>query len=76
MSDDSSLVDFHSTREYIILHIFFPVGRPIYVPRIASPSNEVIDEYKTKFVVELQQLFDENKATYDRNGAKAKLTVE
>jgi len=47
--------------------IFFlsPVGSPIHVERVASPSNEQIKQLHAEYIRELKRLFEENCTKYN-----------
>lgn len=53
----------------------FSVGKPIHVPKVENPSQELIDEYHEKFLQQLQELFDTYKDKYDPSGSEAKLVI-
>eukprot|EP01099_Mayorella_cantabrigiensis_P005135 TRINITY_DN4011_c0_g1_i1.p1 TRINITY_DN4011_c0_g1~~TRINITY_DN4011_c0_g1_i1.p1 ORF type:complete len:330 (+),score=74.96 TRINITY_DN4011_c0_g1_i1:81-1070(+) len=40
------------------------VGKPIPVKKISEPTDEQLDEYHSKYMTELQNLFDQHKKTY------------
>ncbi len=68
-------------RRYLIFkHVvnnynFSSVGKPIPVPKVENPTQELIDEYHAKFVEALKSLFEEHKAQYDSAGSEAKLIL-
>lgn len=53
----------------------FTVGKPIAVPKVANPSNSIIDEYHRIFFEALRELFDEHKQAFDPEGSNAQLTM-
>ncbi len=46
------------------------------VPKISNPTDEDINIYHHKFMVQLQTLFDEYKYQYDARGQAAELIIE
>ncbi|KAK7573550.1 hypothetical protein V9T40_010741 [Parthenolecanium corni] len=51
------------------------VGKPIEVPKVDIPSDELVDEYHEKFYKALHNLFEEYKREYDEAGDAAQLVV-
>lgn len=47
--------------------IYTIVGSPIDVKQVANPTKEQIDELHEKYINELIQIFNENKAKYLTN---------
>lgn len=54
----------------------FSVGKPIEVPRVESPSAELVDEYHEKFFKALYDLFEEYKGECDESGDAAQLIMK
>lgn len=52
---------------------FLVVGKPIRVPKVENPSEELVDEYIEKFFNELEKLFEEYKHKYDPVGSEARI---
>ncbi|KAJ8946391.1 hypothetical protein NQ318_011797 [Aromia moschata] len=52
------------------------VGEPIDVPKIEQPTREQVDEYHSKFVDKLIQLFEEQKFKYLEKPDGAKLIID
>ena len=52
------------------------VGKPIPVPKVEDPSNELIDKYHGIFIQELIQMFEKYKGKYDPQGENACLSIE
>jgi hypothetical protein len=44
------------------------VGEPLDVSYAASPSPELVDSVHAKYLVALQQLFDDNKVRFSHKG--------
>lgn len=42
--------------------MYVVVGKPISVPKVDSPAEELVQEYLGRFISELQRLFEEHKA--------------
>lgn len=51
------------------------MGKPIEVPKVDIPSDELVDEYHEKFYKALHNLFEEYKREYDEAGDAAQLVV-
>lgn len=52
------------------------VGKPITLPKVENPTQELVDEYHQIFIKELTNLFDKYKGKYDVNGENATLSIE
>ncbi|XKL69077.1 hypothetical protein PGB90_006846 [Kerria lacca] len=54
-------------------HINTVVGKPIALPKVENPSEELINKYHKQFFQELMELFEEYKHEYDCAGNEAQL---
>lgn len=52
------------------------MGKPIEVPKMTCPSNEMIDEIHEKFTSALVMLFEENKHKYEEDPSSSKLIID
>lgn len=52
------------------------MGKPITLPKVENPTQELVDEYHQIFIKELTNLFDKYKGKYDVNGENATLSIE
>ncbi|KAL1510007.1 hypothetical protein ABEB36_004666 [Hypothenemus hampei] len=56
--------------------IWVVVGHPMEIPKIPQPTQEQIDEYHSKFVNHLQEMFEEQKHNYVEDPENTKLIIE
>ncbi|XP_030752581.1 2-acylglycerol O-acyltransferase 1-like [Sitophilus oryzae] len=52
------------------------VGKPLDIPKIDNPNHEQIEEYHSKFVVHLKEMFDEQKYNYLEDPEHTELIIE
>ncbi len=58
---------------YLNNTIIFAVGAPIKVEKVASPTQEQIDSLHSKYMEELQKLFDNHKDKFAHPDAVLKI---
>lgn len=46
------------------MYLSYTVGEPITVPKIANPSQDVIDMYHAMYIRSLRSLFDNHKTRF------------
>lgn len=51
-------------------------GKPIVVPKVAEPTQELIDKYHAQFVDDLEQLFDRYRALYGNGFEHKRLLIK
>lgn len=52
------------------------MGKAIVVPKVAEPTQELIDKYHAQFVDELEQLFDRYRALYGNGFEHKRLLIK
>lgn len=51
------------------------MGRPLEVPKIAEPSDDEVNDYHSKFITALTELFEEQKYNYLDNPDEKQLII-
>lgn len=51
------------------------VGEPIDCPEVKDPSNELVQEYRDKYIASLKKLFNENRHKYWKNHPNSQLRI-
>lgn len=52
------------------------MGKPIDLPKIENPEEEIIEKYHQIFTEELTKLFEEHKTKYSKNPDEMKLVLD
>lgn len=52
------------------------MGKPIDLPKIADPKNEIVDKYHQIFIEELTKLFEEHKTKYSKHPDEMELVLD